>query len=67
MTIPYPIATYSTAKGLVQSTFLTMTNPQRLTLPDDTTFMLFFPMNLGFAVELYLKAFLAHMATRRPS
>src|SRR5665213_2685390 len=51
---------YAVAKGYVQSAFAMMSAPQRLQLPDDTTFFLAFHMLCGFATELYLKAFLAH-------
>jgi hypothetical protein len=54
------IRIYSTAKGYVQSTYLIVTNPQRYQAPDDTTFILSYHMLLGFAVELYLKAYLMH-------
>ena len=52
------IANYSTAKGYVQSAFLIATNPARLIINDDRSFVLSYHMLLGFAVELYLKAFL---------
>ena len=55
-----PQEPYSVAKGYVQSAFAMMTNPHRLQLPDDTTFFMAFHMLCGFAVELYLKAYLAH-------
>jgi hypothetical protein len=55
-----PEEPYSVAKGYVQSAYAMMTNPHRLQLPDDTTFFMAFHMLCGFAVELYLKAFLAH-------
>lgn len=54
------ILTYSTAKGYVQSTYLIVTSPDRYSVPDDTTFVLAYHMLLGFAVELYLKAYLTH-------
>ena len=54
------ILSYSTAKGYVQSTYLIVTSPDRYQLPDDTIFMLSYHMLLGFAVELYLKAYLGH-------
>ncbi|GAP25484.1 MULTISPECIES: hypothetical protein [unclassified Gluconobacter] len=54
------IRTYSTAKGYVQSAYLIMTNPSRFQVPDDTTFILSYHMLLGFAVELYLKAYLTN-------
>ena len=55
-----PEEPYSVAKGYVQSAFAMMTNPDRLQLPDDRAFFMAFHMLCGFAVELYLKAFLAH-------
>ena len=54
------IRTYSTAKGYIQSAYLIVTNPSRFQAPDDTTFILSYHMLLGFAVELYLKAYLTH-------
>lgn len=54
------IRAYSTAKGYVQSTYLIVTSPDRYNVPDDTTFILSYHMLLGFAVELYLKAYLTH-------
>lgn len=54
------IRIYSTAKGYVQSTYLIVTSPDRYQLPDDTTFILSYHMLLGFAGELYLKAYLTH-------
>ena len=54
------IRIYSTAKGYVQSTYLIVTSPDRFQVQDDTTFILSYHMLLGFAVELYLKAFLTH-------
>jgi hypothetical protein len=51
---------YSTAKGYIQSTYLIVTHPGRYQVPDDTTFILSYHMLLGFAVELYLKAYLTH-------
>lgn len=54
------IRTYSTAKGYVQSAYLIVTSPARFQVPDDTTFFLSYHMLLGFAVELYLKAYLTH-------
>jgi|ERR1043165_340918 hypothetical protein len=54
-----PIVTYSTAKGNVQSAYLIMANPDRYQLPNDSSFYLSFHLLCGFAVELYLKAFLA--------
>lgn len=56
------IITYSTAKGYVQSTYLIVTSPGRFQALDDTTFFLSSHMLLGFAVELYLKAYLTHTA-----
>jgi hypothetical protein len=55
-----PTEPYSTAKGYTQSAYILLANPHRLQAPDDTTFYLAFHMLCGFAVELYLKAFLAH-------
>ena len=55
-----PDEPYSVAKGYTQSAYAMMANPHRLQLPDDTTFYMAFHMLCGFAVELYLKAFLAH-------
>jgi len=52
--------TYGNAKGFCQSAYLVMANPHRLQVPDDTSFMLGFHHLIGFAVELYLKAFLLH-------
>jgi hypothetical protein len=54
------IRTYSTAKGYVQSTYLIVTSPDRFKVPDDTTFILSYHLLLGFAVELYMKAYLTH-------
>ena len=57
---------YSTAKGYVQSAFLLITNPLRFSVPDDLSFILAYHMLLGFAVELYLKAYLraeGHLAS----
>lgn len=54
------IRIYSTAKGYVQSCYLIVTSPDRFQAPDDTTFVLSYHMLLGFAVELYLKAYLTH-------
>lgn len=51
---------YSTAKGYVQSAFLIMNNPDRSQLPDDTSLFLSCHMLFGFAVELYLKAYLRY-------
>jgi hypothetical protein len=56
----HPHEPYSVAKGYVQSAYAMMANPHRLQLPDDRTFFMAFHMLCGFAVELYLKAFLAH-------
>ncbi len=54
-----PQTPYSTAKGYVQSAYLLMANPFRISnLPDDTTVYLSFHMLCGFATELYLKAYL---------
>lgn len=55
-----PEEPYSVAKGYVQSAYSMLANPFRLQLPDDTTFFMAFHMLCGFAVELYLKAYLAH-------
>ncbi|MDE5451924.1 hypothetical protein GWE18_03405 [Bradyrhizobium sp. CSA112] len=55
-----PEEPYSVAKGYVQSAYAMMANPYRLQLPDDTTFFMAFHMLCGFAVELYLKAYLVH-------
>jgi len=49
---------YSTAKGYVQSAYLIIASPIRNTAPDDSTFVLAYHLLLGFAVELYLKAYL---------
>jgi hypothetical protein len=54
-----PIRSYSTAKGYLQSAYLLVTSPGRYQLTDDTTIFLSFHMLCGFAVELYLKSFLA--------
>ncbi|HEX7820303.1 MAG TPA: hypothetical protein VF463_06760 [Sphingobium sp.] len=54
------IRTYSTAKGYVQSTYLIVISADRYKVPDDTTFVLSYHLLLGFAVELYLKAYLTH-------
>lgn len=51
---------YAVAKGYVQSAYAMVTNPHRLQLPDDTTFFMAFHMLCGFAVELYLQAYLVH-------
>lgn len=53
-----PITLYSTAKGYVQSAHLIMSNGHRMQVPDDTSFYMSFHLLCGFAVELYLKAFL---------
>jgi len=37
-----------------------ITNPTRYSVDDDTTFILSYHLLLGFAVELYLKAYLTH-------
>jgi len=55
-----PEEPYSVAKGYVQSAYVMLANPHRLQLSDDTTFFMAFHMLCGFAVELYLKAYLAH-------
>jgi hypothetical protein len=60
MTILNPMMPYAVAKGYMQSAFLIMTNGLRLQTPDDTSFFLAFHMLCGFALELYLKAYLAH-------
>lgn len=49
---------YATAKSYVQSTYLIVTSPDRYTVPSDLTFVLSYHLLLGFAVELYLKAYL---------
>ncbi len=54
------ITIYSTAKGYVQSAYLITTSPDRMQAPTDLTFVLSYHMLLGFAVELYLKAYLTH-------
>lgn len=54
------ITSYGTAKGFCQCAYLVMANPHRLQLPDDRSFVLGFHHLIGFAVELYLKAFLLH-------
>ena len=54
------IRTYSTAKGYVQSAYLIVVSTGRFRASDDTTFILSYHMLLGFAVELYLKAYLTH-------
>lgn len=51
---------YAVAKGYVQSAYSMMANPHRLQAADDITFFMAFHMLCGFAVELYLKAYLAH-------
>ena len=51
---------YAVAKGYVQSLYLILTNPARLQAPDDTSFYPAFGLLAGFAVELYLKAYLIH-------
>lgn len=51
---------YSTAKGYVQSAYVLMNSPDRMSVPDDMTFFLSLHMLWGFAVELYLKSFLMH-------
>jgi hypothetical protein len=52
---------YSVAKGYVQAAFALMANPLRMEqLPDDIPLFMAFHMLCGFAVELYLKAFLLH-------
>lgn len=55
-----PEEPYSVAKGYVQSAYAMMTNPARLQLPDDISFFMAFHMLCGFALELYLKAYLVH-------
>jgi hypothetical protein len=54
------IATYSTAKGYVQSAYLIISNPLRLQVNIDPSIILSYHLLLGFAVELYLKALLQH-------
>ncbi|HZV57726.1 MAG TPA: hypothetical protein VFF89_08630 [Sphingobium sp.] len=54
------IRAYSTAKGYVQSAYLIVVSAGRFRVPNDTTFILSYHMLLGFAVELYLKAYLTH-------
>jgi hypothetical protein len=49
---------YSVAKGYVQSAFLIVTNPARMTVPDDRSFVLAVSQLFGFAAELYFKGFL---------
>lgn len=51
---------YSTAKGYVQSAFVLMNSADRYQAPTDLTFFYSFHMLIGFAVELYLKAYLLH-------
>lgn len=53
-------ACYSTAKGYVQGAYLVVCNRDRLQLPDDSSLVLSVHMLCGFAIELYLKAALAH-------
>lgn len=55
-----PEEPYSVAKGYVQSAYAMLTNPHRLQLQDDISFFMAFHMLCGFAVELYLKAYLLH-------
>ena len=55
-----PEEPYGVAKDYVQSAYAIMTNPLRLQLSDDRGLLMGFHMLCGFAVELYLKAFLAH-------
>lgn len=52
------ISTYATAKGYVQSIMLQMSNPLRYSVDDDGSFALSFHLISGFAMELYLKAYL---------
>jgi hypothetical protein len=54
------ITLYSTAKGYVQAVFAMMISHGRSQLPNDTTLFLPFHNLGGFAVEIYLKAVLAH-------
>jgi hypothetical protein len=49
---------YGVAKGYVQSMYLIVTNPARMTTPDDTPFVLAFNQLAGFAAELYFKSIL---------
>ncbi|NEW87042.1 hypothetical protein DU475_07170 [Rhodopseudomonas sp. WA056] len=51
---------YAVAKGYVQSAYAMMSNPCRLQTVDDTSLFMGFHMLCGFAVELYLKAYLLH-------
>lgn len=53
------IVHYSTARGYVQSAFLMLSNPIRLSVRDDTSFILSSHLLFGFATELYLKSFLS--------
>lgn len=52
------IKNYSTARGYVQSIFLIATNERRYQANKDTPFILASMLLAGFAVELYLKAYL---------
>ncbi len=58
-------ATYANAKGFCQSAYSMMSDPARLQLIDDTTFCMEFHHLVGFAVELYLKAFLFALGNYR--
>jgi hypothetical protein len=51
---------YSTARGYIQSAYLIMSNPLRFQVPNDAPFYLSYSMLSGFALELYLKAYLLH-------
>lgn len=58
---PIAFRAYSTAKGFCQSAFAMMSSEGRFRLPNDTTLVLGFHHLIGFAVEVYLKAFLFHL------
>ena len=55
-----PIASYATAKTYVQSAYALMDSAGRRTLPNDSTVFLPFHLLCGFAIEIYLKAYLTH-------
>lgn len=56
--MPAELNAYVAAKGYVQSLVLMVTNPHRISDPNDVSYVLPFHMLAGFAVELYLKSVL---------
>jgi hypothetical protein len=59
-TNPLAVGHYGTARGYVHSACALISSADRMKFPDDTPFILSTHMLLGFAMELYLKAALAH-------